>query len=209
VLLFTETNFFHRFKRVFIFSFIFLAILSPISSFADKIKNSQSLVTDIYRELSIISELNLTESEQKRKLVSLFDKYVDVKIIARAVLGGAWRQASPSQKNKFISAFKQYASNKYGKQFSEFKGTKLKIQRSKDTGTKAGVLVSSYLTVPGRDSVKVIWQVSDGSGFVKLIDIKVEGVSMLSTERQEIRSKLKKASGSINKLIIDMQREES
>ena len=209
MLLFTETNFFHRFKRVFIFSFIFLAILSPISSFADKIKNSQSLVTDIYRELSIISELNLTESEQKRKLVSLFDQYVDVKIIARAVLGGAWRQASPSQKNKFIFAFKQYASNKYGKQFSEFKGTKLKIQRSKDTGTKAGVLVSSYLIVPGRDSIKVIWQVSDGSGFVKLIDIKVEGISMLSTERQEIRSKLKKASGSINKLIIDIQREES
>ena len=209
MLVFREINFFHRVKRVFIFSFLFFSIFSPISSFADKIKSSQSLVTDIYRELSIISELDLTESEQKRKLVFLFDKYVDVKIIARAVLGGAWRQASPSQKNRFISAFKQYVSKKYGKQFSEFKGTKLKIQRSKDTGTKAGVLVSSYLTVPGRDSIKVIWQVSDGSGFVKLIDIKVEGVSMLSTERQEIRSKLKKASGSINKLIIDMQREES
>jgi phospholipid transport system substrate-binding protein len=209
VVLLRKINFFWRGKKNFIFTVLFLAILTPISSFADKIKNSQSLVTDIYRELSIISELNLTESEQKEKLNFLFEKYVDVKIIARAVLGGAWRQASPSQKDKFISAFKEYASNKYGKQFSEFKGTKLKIQKSKDTGTKAGVLVSSYLTVPGRDSIKVIWQVSDGSGFVKLIDIKVEGISMLSTERQEIRSKLKKASGSINKLIIDMQREES
>ncbi len=206
---FIQINFFRRVKKLFICSLLFLAILTPISSFADKIKKSQSLVTDIYRELSIISELSLTESEQKEKLVFLFDKYVDVKIIARAVLGGAWRQASPSQKNKFISAFKEYVSNKYGKQFSEFKGTKLKIQKSRDTGTKAGVLVSSYLTVPGRESIKVIWQVSDGSGFFKLIDIKLEGVSMLSTERQEIRSKLKKASGSINKLIIDMQREES
>jgi len=204
-----QIYFFCRGKKNLVFSLLFLAMLTPISSYADKIKNSQSLVTDIYRELSIISELNLTESEQKEKLVFLFDKYVDVKIIARAVLGGAWRQASPSQKDKFISAFKKYTSNKYGKQFSEFKGTKLKIQKSKDTGTKAGVLVSSYLTVPGKDSIKVIWQVSDGSGFVKLIDIKVEGISMLSTERQEIRSKLKKASGSINKLIIDMQREES
>ena len=186
-----------------------MAIFLPNPSFADKIKNSQSLVTEIYRELSIISDLDLNESEQKEKLVFLFDKYVDVRIIARAVLGGAWRQASPTQKSKFISAFKKYVSNKYGKQFSEFKGTKLKIQKSKDTGTKAGVLVSSYLSAPGRESIKVIWQVSDGSGFIKLIDIKVEGISMLSTERQEIRSKLKKASGSINKLIIDMQKEES
>ncbi len=209
MVLFRQINFFCRVKKFFIFSLFFLAILTPTSLFADKIKNSQSLVTDIYRELSILSELNLTESEQKEKLVFLFDKYVDVKIIARAVLGGAWRQASSAQKSQFISAFKEYASNKYGKQFSEFKGSKLKIHKSKDTGTKAGVLVSSYLTVPGRESIKVIWQVSDGSGFVKLIDIKVEGVSMLSTERQEIRSKLKKASGSINKLIIAMQREES
>ena len=206
--LFKENSFFEKVKKILFLSFLTIAILSPISSFADRIKSSPSLVTDIYRELSIISELNLSDSEQKEKLVSLFDKYVDVKIIARAVLGGAWRQASYSQKDKFLSAFKQYASNKYGKQFSEFKGTELKIKKSRDTGTKAGVLVSSHLTVPGRDSIKVIWQVSDGSGFVKLIDIKVEGVSMLSTERQEIRSKLKKASGSINKLIIDMQREE-
>ena len=209
MLVFREINFFHRVKGVFIFSFLMIAIFAPISSFADKIKNSESLVKDIYRELSVISDLNLNESEQKEKLVFLFDKYVDVKIISRAVLGGAWRKASAEEKNRFTSAFKEYVSNKYGKQFSDFRGTKLKIQKSRDTGTKAGVLVSSYLTMPGRDSIKVIWQVSDGSGFVKLIDIKVEGVSMLSTERQEIRSKLKKASGSINKLIIDMQREKS
>ena len=206
---FWEKNFLYKIKGIFLLSFLILAIFLPNSSFADKIKNSQSLVTEIYRELSIISDLDLNESEQKEKLVFLFDKYVDVRIIARAVLGSAWRQASATQKSKFISAFKEYVSKKYGKQFSEFKGTKLKILKSKDTGTKAGVLVSSYLSVPGRDSIKVIWQVSDGSGFIKLIDIKVEGISMLSTERQEIRSKLKKASGSINKLIIDMQKEES
>ena len=207
--LYKKNNFFNKIRRIFVFSLLTITIISPYSLFADKIKSSQSLVEDIYRELSVISELNLTESEQKEKLVFLFDKYVDVKIISRAVLGGAWRKASDFQKNKFISAFKEYVSNKYGRQFSEFKGTKLEIQKSRDTGTKAGVLVLSHLSVPGRDSVKVIWQVSDGSGFVKLIDIKVEGVSMLSTERQEIRSKLKKASGSINKLISDMQKEDS
>tara|TARA_A100000164_G_C21624803_1_gene638307 strand:+ start:43 stop:672 length:630 start_codon:yes stop_codon:yes gene_type:complete len=206
---FKEKNFIEKFRVTFLLSFSIIYLLLANSSFADKIKNSQYLVTEIYKELSIISDLNLNESEQKEKLVFLFDKYVDVKIISRAVLGGAWRKASAEEKNKFTSAFKEYVSNKYGKQFSEFRGTKLKIQKSRDTGTKAGVLVSSYLTVPGRDSIKVIWQVSDGSGFIKLIDIKVEGVSMLSTERQEIRSKLKKASGSINKLIIDMQREKS
>jgi len=195
-------------KIVFCGVIILLFFSTARIIYADKIKHSQSLVNDVYRELTIISDLNLTELEQKKRLVLLFEKYVDVNIIARAVLGRAWLKASTAQKAEFISTFKEYASNKYGRQFSEFKGTKLKIQKSRDTGTKAGILVSSYLTIPGRDSVKVIWQVSDGSGLTKLIDIKVEGVSMLSTERQEIRSKLKKASGSIKKLIIEMQKEE-
>jgi ABC-type transporter MlaC component len=43
--------------------------------------------------------------------------------------------------------------------------------------------------------------VSDGSGSLKLVDLRVEGISMLSTERQEFRSKLKKFEGSIDDLI--------
>ena len=83
-------------------------------------------------------------------------------------------------------------NNSLGKQFSEFKGTTLEITKSRDTLTKADVLVSSIVVVPGNPSLKVVWQVSDGSGSLKLVDLRVEGISMLSTERQEFRSKLKK-----------------
>ena len=64
------------------------------------------------------------------------------------------------------------------------------------------MLVSSIVAVPGNPSLKVVWQVSDGSGSLKLVDMRVEGISMLSTERQEFRSKLKKFNGSIDDLII-------
>ena len=74
--------------------------------------------------------------------------------------------------------------------------------KSRDTLTKAGVLVSTEVVVPNHSPLKVVWQVSDGSGSLKLIDMRVEGISMLSTERQEFRSKLKKFSGSIDDLIL-------
>ena len=66
------------------------------------------------------------------------------------------------------------------------------------------MLVSSIVVVPGNPSLKVVWQVSDGSGSLKLIDIRVEGISMLSTERQEFRSRLRKFDGSLGDLIIDI-----
>ena len=189
--------------KVFFFCFfIVLYLFSLQKLYADRVVSSQQLVEDLYSELVVTSLKELTIDQQEEELKKLFQKYVDVPIIARAVLGNSWRKANSDQRKRFIYAFKTYVSTKYGKQFSEFKGTKLEIVKSRDTLTKAGVLVSTEVVVPSHTPLKVVWQVSDGSGSLKLIDMRVEGISMLSTERQEFRSKLKKFNGSIDDLII-------
>ena len=186
------------------FLFCALLILSLFSFqklYADRIIQSQQLVENLYSDLVTTSMKELSVDEQKAELKNLFQKYVDIPIIAKAVLGKSWRQANSDQRKRFIRVFKTYVSHKYGRQFSEFKGTTLEIVKSRDTLTKAGVLVSTIVVVPGNPSLKVVWQVSDGSGSLKLVDLRVEGISMLSTERQEFRSKLKKFEGSIDDLI--------
>jgi phospholipid transport system substrate-binding protein len=193
-----------------VFPFFFLILISFFGSekvYADRIVASQRLVESLYVDLVAASNKDLSSTEQKKELARLFHNYVDISIISRAVLGKRWREATSDQKNKFIEAFKGYVSSKYGKQFSEFRGTTFAILKSRDTQTKAGVLVSTKVFVPGNPPLKVVWQVSDGSGSLKLIDLRVEGISMLSTERQEFKSKLKKLKGSLDDLILDISRE--
>ena len=189
-------------KVFFLFFIIVLNLFSFQKSYADRIIGSQQLVENLYNDLVATSIKKLSSDEQKVELKSLFQKYVDIPIIARAVLGKSWREANSDQRKRFLHAFKIYVSNKYGRQFSEFKGSTLQIMKSRDTLTKAGVLISTEVIVPGNPPMKVVWQVSDGSGSFKLIDLRVEGVSMLSIERQEFRSKLKKFNGSMDDLIL-------
>ena len=80
------------------------------------------MVEDLYSDLVVTSMKELSTDEQETKLKNLFEKYVDIPIIARAVLGKSWRDANSDQRKRFIDAFKTYVSNKYGRQFSEFKG---------------------------------------------------------------------------------------
>ncbi len=196
-----------RSLKIFFFSFLCLCNLFGFQKlYADRIVDSQRLVASLYDDLVATSIKELSTNEQKTELEKLFQKYVDIPIIARAVLGKSWRDANTDQRAKFVYAFKNYVSNKYGRQFSEFKGTTLEIVKSRDTLTKAGVLVSTVVVVPGNPSLKVVWQVSDGSGSLKVIDLRVEGVSMLSTERQEFRSRLKKFGGSLDELILEISR---
>ncbi len=192
----------HISLKSFLFCLLFLLNLFSFQKlYADRIIKSEQLVENLYNDLVATSIKELSIDKQKIELKNLFQKYVDIPIIARAVLGKSWRHANSDQRKRFISAFKIYVSHKYGRQFSEFKGTTLEITKSRDTLTKAGVLVSSIVVVPGNPSLKVVWQVSDGSGSLKLVDLRVEGISMLSTERQEFRSKLKKFEGSLDDLI--------
>ena len=189
--------------KVFFLYFLFtFGVFSFQTSYADRIAGSQQLVEDLYGDLVVTSMKELSTNEQEKTLKNLFEKYVDIPIIARAVLGKSWREANSDQRKRFIDAFKGYISNKYGRQFAEFKGTTLQIVKSRDTLTKAGVLVSTEVVVPGNPPLKVVWQISDGSGALKLVDLRVEGISMLSTERQEFRAKLKKFNGSLDDLIL-------
>ncbi len=198
----------HISLKSFLFCFLFLLNLFSFQKLhADRINQSQQLIESLYNDLVATSTKKLSIDEQKIELRNLFQKYVDIPIIARAVLGKSWRQANGDQRKRFISVFKTYVSHKYGRQFSEFKGTTLEITKSRDTLTKAGVLVSSIVAVPGNPPLKVVWQVSDGSGSLKLVDLRVEGISMLSTERQEFRSRLKKLGGSVDDLIQAISRD--
>ena len=75
------------------------------------------------------------------------------------------------------------------------------IEKSRDSGGKAGIMVETRLLMPGSAPIKVGWQVSDASGVFKMIDVKIEGISLLTTERGEIRNQYSKEGNSINKLI--------
>ena len=166
-----------------------------------RIKKAELLSKKIFNELFIIISQNSSENSKKKSLLNLFDRYADVPIIARAVLGSPWRQLNQDERSNFINAFRKYLAKKYTAQFSEFLGAEMLIEKSRDSGGKAGIMVETRLLMPGSASIKVGWQVSDASGTFKMIDIKIEGVSLLTTERGEIRNQYSKEGNSIKKLI--------
>jgi len=191
-------------------SFVTQAILFTASSFLvlpkfsqakdNRIQKAEKLAKDIFSDIFLIIGAQKSDSQKRNALVNLFDKHADVPIIARAVLGSPWRQLNKKERVKFINAFRQYLANKYTAQFSEFLGAEMMIEKSRDSGSKAGIMVETRLLMPGSSPIKVGWQVSDASGIFKMIDVKIEGISLLTTERGEIRNQLSKEGGSVSRL---------
>jgi phospholipid transport system substrate-binding protein len=65
--------------------------------------------------------------------------------------------------------------------------------------------VVSTMTLRGESPFEVRWQVSDRSGQQKFFNLIIEGVNLLSAERQEIGTMLERRGGNIDRLIEDLR----
>lgn len=182
-----------------------LAAVLPAPARALTTNQAVDLVNKIVVELLQVVKSSETEAQALSRFEQIFVRYGDVPVIARAVLGQPWRAASASQQQAFVAAFRGYLARKYGKQFREFRDAAVRVTSAVDRGNK-GVVVSSTLTYGGKPPIAVDWQVSDASGQAKMFNLFIEGISMLSTERSEVRAMLEANRNSIDALIADLNR---
>jgi phospholipid transport system substrate-binding protein len=163
---------------------------------------AQAFVTSLSNELTQLVNSGRSDTQILDTFATLLAKYADLTAIGSSILGPPWRSASASQKQQFISAFSHYLSRRYGKQFREFKNAKINVTGARDAG-RVGVLVNSQVLRPGQETVAVDWQISAQSGSQRVVNLVIEGVSMLATERAEMAGKLE-AAGSLDRLIADL-----
>ena len=189
--------------KLSIIALVFFITLTP--GRANEVKLAEAFIENLGSNIIQVVNEKITVSEKQRKLRKLFQNNANTMTIARAALGSKWRALSAETRLDFANAFTDYLVKKYGKQFDEFRGASLVLERSVDAG-KRGVLVNTRLIMPGTSPVSIKWQVWQKTDSFKLIDIIIEDISMLTMEREEIKNRLTVQKGSIQSLINDLQK---
>ena len=187
--------------KLSIIALVFFITLTP--GRANEVKLAEAFIENLGSNIIQVVNEKITVSEKQRKLRKLFQNNANTMTIARAALGSKWRTLSAETRLNFANAFTGYLVKKYGKQFDEFRGASLVLERSVDAG-KRGVLVNTRLIMPGTSPVSIKWQVWQKTDSFKLIDIIIEDISMLTMEREEIKNRLTVQKGSIQSLINDL-----
>ena len=189
--------------KLSIIALVFFITLTP--GRANEVKLAEAFIENLGSNIIQVVDEEITVSDKQQKLLELFQNNANTMTIARAALGSKWRTLSAETRLDFANAFTDYLVKKYGKQFDEFRGASLVLERSVDAG-KRGVLVNTRLIMPGTSPVSIKWQVWQKTDSFKLIDIIIEDISMLTMEREEIKNRLTVQKGSIQSLIEDLQK---
>jgi phospholipid transport system substrate-binding protein len=141
-----------------------------------------------------------TDQQRAAKLKPMLEKYFDMPAIAKYMLGSYWRKATPQEQSDFTATLTDFLALAYGKRFSSYTGHEMSVGRVRDEGD-GRTTVFSTVKLPNGDPARVDWTIEAAGDSYKIADVKVEGLSLADTHRQEFASVISSNGGSIGKLI--------
>ena len=180
------------------------------TSFAstNQIDNANKLVTQMMVEVESILAKDINDNAARLENVSaLFDRYFDLPTIAKFSAGPYWRAADAGQKIAYESAIRDVIIGTVVRNFDQLSGLKFTATDSQAKGTQL-VLVNGTFTDINQQHppVMVGWRVITADNALPLIlDVEIENISMLVTQKQENIAIIRKNEGKFAALIDAMK----
>ena len=184
-----------------IFSIIILFALS-INAQTSNYSNEEKFVSTFTKEaISILSNDTINDSEKTKAFTSLVMSSIDLSLISKFVLARSWKESSDDQKQRYLIAFKDYFVNSYANKLDQYSGEKIAIIDSEEAGKY--VIVNSNIVREGTDTLKINlkWRLLNRDGQIKIIDLNIEGISLIIAQREEFQSFLANNNYDLDKLI--------
>ncbi|TNE32790.1 MAG: ABC transporter substrate-binding protein [Alphaproteobacteria bacterium] len=162
----------------------------------------QTLGNDALTELV---QKEITQAQREKKMAKLLDKYFDMDRIAKLSLGKNWRTATDAQKKEYLKLFRQMVIRTYASRFGEYSGEVFEVTGYRELN-KRDSLVHSKIVPEDRAPVAVDWRLRAGkdSDFL-VIDVVVEGVSMMQTQRSEFESLISQNGGDFDAFLAALK----
>ena len=132
--------------------------------------------------------VNSTFEEREAAFREVMVTGFDIPTVGRFVLGRHWRTASKEQRRDYMAIFVDFIVRVYASRFDSY-GGELFTARSVIHDESGDKIVRAQIVRPsGHDPIGVDFRVRMRDEGYKVIDVSVEGISMLHTHRVEFAS---------------------
>ena len=168
-------------------------------------EGSKNFVEKLGKEvIETVSDEKLSDSQRRSNFRYLYLNAFDNFYISRFVLGRYWKRIDKSVKEEFVKTFNDYIVSTYAPKFKgwqgEFKAVDALIEKN---------FYNVKMNVINKDGpvLKLIWKIYlDKNKNFKILDVNIDGVSMLVTQRAEFMSVIKNNPDGVVGLIKAMKK---
>ena len=168
-----------------ILTFIFSFVLNNVNAISENEANN--FIVDIGNQAIKILKIPVDDKEKrKQELQNLLKEKFAMPFIAKIILGKEINKTISEEKfKKFANIFEVHIVNVYSSQLGTYKGQKFTVKNTEIK--KKDAFVYSTIASPDYPTTNIVWRVRDLGKGLKVIDMQVEGVSLLRTKRNDFK----------------------
>lgn len=177
--------------------------ISTASHAATTYPDSGAFVTALgNRAIALLGAKQASDEEQETRFRTLLREGFAVKKIGRFVLGKYRRSSTEEEVSEFLNLFEDYIVSLYSSAFRNFSGETFEVARVVKTRSPQDTMVVTHINPDDPDGpTKVVFQVRNSQEDFKILDVKIQGVSMIVTQRDEFTGFIRNNGGKITPLI--------
>lgn len=149
----------------------------------------------VHDAIATMENKQASKDEQTKKFRELLAGNFDMAWISHFVLGRYWNPASEQDRQQFEKLFTEYVVRSYGQRFAEYSGEQVKVTGARAAGETDTLVRSEIISAKGGEPTKVDWRVRKESQGFRIVDVDVEGVSMVVTQREEFGTVMQRQGG--------------
>lgn len=154
-----------------------------------------STVDDV---LGILNDESLSQEDRLSRIQAIAYDRFDFVTMSQLVVARYWRTFTPEQKDEFVREFKVFLSRSYGDRIGQYTNEKVEIA-GESPAPRGDVKVMTRIVGGEFGGAEVEYRVRQKDGRWWVIDVKVEGISLVINYRDQFKSLLSR--GGAEKLL--------
>jgi phospholipid transport system substrate-binding protein len=166
-----------------------LAVLAAVSGRAGAADHTPSQVVDglAGQVIPILQNASLTSDQKRDRIEQIAYQAMDFETLSKLVLARNWSKFSPAQQTEFVAQFKRHLSVTYGRNVDSYHNEKVQILGERTEGNGDCTVHTKILRGGHSDDIVVDYRLRQHSSDWKIIDVIVEGVSLVSNFRSQFQ----------------------
>jgi phospholipid transport system substrate-binding protein len=141
--------------------------------------------------LAVLARKDLSIEERRSLIEDIAFERFDFPTMSRLVLKRSWLRFSPAQREQFVKEFREYLAASYGTRIERYHQEKVDVTGDR-VEPRGDVTVMTRIKGGSADGIEIDYRMRDRDGTWKVIDVVIEGVSLVQNFHSQFADILSK-----------------
>ena len=149
-----------------------------------------TVVSDTVDEvIAVLNDASLSSEERRSRIEEIAYQRFDFVTMSRLVVARYWKRFTPAQQDELVREFKEFLARTYGDRIDRYNQEQIEIVGERQE-PRGDVSVLTRIVGGEYDAAEVDYRLRGEDGSWRIIDVKIEGISLVLNYRDQFKAVL-------------------